>query len=89
MSRCRYILRNLLICCACALAGSAVGDRIGHSYGEILRSHIPTGPHDGLPELGPAFSELEGIVTGAFAGLVVGVICFRLLPAGDRQRTQK
>ncbi len=89
MNRCRYILRNLLICCACALAGSVVGDRIGHSYGEILRSQIPTGPHDGLPELGPVFSELEGIVTGAFAGLVVGVICLRLLPAGARLRTRK
>jgi hypothetical protein len=89
MNRCRYILRSLLICSACALAGSAVGDRIGHSYGEKLRSQIPTGPHDGLPELGPAFSELEGIVAGAIAGLVVGVICFRLLPAGARQRTRK
>jgi len=89
MNRGRYILRSLLICFACALAGSAVGDRIGHSYGEELRRQIPTGPHDGLPELGPAFSELEGIVAGAFAGLVVGVVCCCLLPTGARLKTRK
>jgi hypothetical protein len=85
MNRRRRGLRNLLICLACLIAGAALGDRIGHSNGEDLRRQIPTGPHDGLPELGPAMAGLDGVVFGALVGLSAGMICIRLLQVNAKK----